>query len=68
MSMSREEAKMVAHHFEEIIGCLKEVAESLLERHEKNAAKIVELEQEIKRLKSEPRTSLSQRLRARGQA
>lgn len=61
MGMTRQEAELISELSDAMAKGLKEVSEALLER-------IKILEQRVAVLEAKPRTSLAQRLRARGEA
>ena len=60
MGMTRQEAELISELSESMAKALKEVTELLLER-------IKKLEQKVEALESQPRMSLAQKLRARGE-
>ena len=61
MGMTRQEAELISELSDAMAKGLKEVSEALLDR-------IKTLEQRVAVLEAKPITSLSQRLRARGEA
>ena len=61
MGMTRQEAELISELSDAMAKGLKEVSEALLDR-------IKTLEQRVAVLEAKPRTSLAQRLRARGEA
>ena len=61
MGMTRQEAELISELSDAMAKGLKEVSEALLDR-------IKTLEQKVAVLEAKPRTSLAQRLRARGEA
>ena len=60
MGMTRQEAELITELSETMAKALKDVTELLLER-------IKKLEQKVESLEAQPRMSLAQKLRARGQ-
>lgn len=61
MGMTRQEAELISELSDAMAKGLKEVSEALLDR-------IKTLEQRVAVLEAKPRTSLAQRLRARGES